>query len=145
LDPPFSNMALISCCNVLIYMSPIIQRKILGLFHYALKPGGFLVLGKAESTTSYPDGFARADRKQPIYSIKHPKENAEFPLIQPTKFEDSPSRLTAPAEFLPAVDLDREADRLVLDRYGPPGFTVGENLKILRFRGNVVPYLDPKR
>ena len=48
-DPPFSRMDLISCRNVLIYMGPVLQKKVMTIFHYALKPTGFLVLGKSES------------------------------------------------------------------------------------------------
>ena len=48
-DPPFSRLDLISCRNVLIYMGPVLQKKVMGIFHYALKPTGFLMLGKSES------------------------------------------------------------------------------------------------
>lgn len=143
-DPPFSNMDLISCCNVLIYMSPIIQRKILGLFHYALKPSGFLILGKAESTTAFPNAFERADRKQPLYSKKPLGDRADFPAVAQRGIPEKMPQKMLP-EFAPAADPDKEMDRMILERYSPPGFMVNEHLQILRFRGNVGPYLDPKR
>ena len=56
-DPPFSKMDLISCCNLLIYLGPVLQRKALSLFHYALKPNGFLVFGSSESVGPFSDFF----------------------------------------------------------------------------------------
>ncbi len=69
-DPPFSKIDLISCCNLLIYLGPLLQKRAISLFHYALKPGGFLVLGSSESIGSYADSFQTVDRKQRIYSKK---------------------------------------------------------------------------
>src|SRR5205807_2217242 len=48
-DPPFSNLDLISCRNVLIYLEPILQKRVAPIFHYALKEGGLLLLGKSET------------------------------------------------------------------------------------------------
>ncbi|MBI4458589.1 MAG: hypothetical protein HY648_00850 [Acidobacteria bacterium] len=64
-DPPFSRMDLISCRNVLIYMAAPLQKKILSVFHYALRPGGYLLLGKAESITSASN----------LFTVDHPKAN----------------------------------------------------------------------
>jgi two-component system CheB/CheR fusion protein len=57
-DPPFSNLDIVSCRNVLIYFKPQIQRRIIPLFHFALKPGGFLLLGKSESIGGFNELFA---------------------------------------------------------------------------------------
>src|SRR5258705_1666744 len=67
-DPPFSKLDLISCCNLLIYLGPVLQKKAISVFHYALKPGGFLVLGSSESLGSHPESFQVVDRKQRIFS-----------------------------------------------------------------------------
>ena len=56
-DPPFSRLDLVSCCNVLIYLGAVLQRKVLSIMHYALKPTGFLVLGPSESATRFPSHF----------------------------------------------------------------------------------------
>ena len=69
-DPPFSRIDLISCCNLLIYLEPPLQKKAISLFHYALKPGGFLVLGTSESIGAYSDAFEIVDRKQRIFAKK---------------------------------------------------------------------------
>ncbi len=69
-DPPFSRMDLISCRNLLIYLEPILQKKALPTFHYALKPEGFLFLGASESIGNFTDLFEPADKKHKIYSRK---------------------------------------------------------------------------
>src|SRR5262249_45933255 len=69
-DPPFSKLDLISCRNVLIYMGSDLQKKILPIFHYSLKPGGFLMLGSAESPGSFTNLFTMVDKKGRIYSKK---------------------------------------------------------------------------
>ena len=69
-DPPFSNLDLISCRNVLIYLEPAAQERIIGNFSYALRSGGFLLLGKSEALGRFPDLFDAVDRKNRIYSRK---------------------------------------------------------------------------
>ena len=72
-DPPFSRLDLISCRNVLIYMGPVLQKKVMGIFHYALKPTGFLMQGKSESIGGFADLFTVIDREHKICS-KRPGE-----------------------------------------------------------------------
>ena len=69
-DPPFSKLDLISCRNLLIYMSAELQKKIIPLFHYALRPGGFLFLGTSETVGEFLDIFAALERKQKIFQRK---------------------------------------------------------------------------
>ncbi|MDX2055800.1 MAG: protein-glutamate O-methyltransferase CheR [Polyangiaceae bacterium] len=66
-DPPFSRMDLISCRNLLIYLEPSLQKKAMPTFHYALKPGGFLLLGASESVGAFTDLFEPIDRKHKVY------------------------------------------------------------------------------
>jgi len=70
-DPPFSNLDLISCRNVLIYMEPALQKRVLQTFHYSLKPSGFLMLGSAESTRE-SDFFNVFDKKHKLYTTPAP-------------------------------------------------------------------------
>ena len=69
-DPPFSQMDLVACRNLLIYIQPALQKKIVPILHYALKPSGFLVLGSSESLSAFPDLFSIVDKKHKIYSKK---------------------------------------------------------------------------
>lgn len=66
-DTPYSRLDLIVCRNVLIYLEPALQKRIFGVLHYALRPGGFLMLGSSESAAAHPALFRPADRRQRIY------------------------------------------------------------------------------
>jgi two-component system CheB/CheR fusion protein len=77
-DPPFSRLDLISCRNVLIYFGPVLQKKVIPIFHFALKPGGFLVLGKSEALSAFPHFFEPLDKKLKIF-----KKKAASPPLQP--------------------------------------------------------------
>ncbi|HEY4229515.1 MAG TPA: chemotaxis protein CheB, partial [Thermoanaerobaculia bacterium] len=141
-DPPFSNLDLISCRNLLIYLEPVLQKRVLPLFHYALRPQGYLLLGNAESIAGYGDLFAPVDRENRIFA-KRPgglRQALDFgPRIQEP---DKVSPL-ADNQRAPAVDLQKEADRLVIGRYGPASVLIGDNYEILQFRGRTSPYLEP--
>ena len=79
-DPPFSHLDLISCRNVLIYLGPVLQKKIIPIFHFALKPGRYLILGKSEAISAFQDMFTITDKKYKFYTKK------EMPGRVPLKF-----------------------------------------------------------
>jgi two-component system CheB/CheR fusion protein len=147
-DPPFSRMDLISCRNLLIYIEPDLQKKILPNFHYALKPGGFLLLGASESIGASTNLFEPADKKQKLFSKKQGSLPAyHLPVSQ---------RLRAEKKGMAAVNLgpdpdtvrleltaQREADRLAVTRFSPPGVLINSDLQILQFRGPTGAYLEP--
>jgi len=144
-DPPFSHLDLISCRNVLIYLGPVLQKKIIPIFHFALKPNGFLILGKSEAIGAFQEMFTLVDKKQKFYVKK------ELPGRVPLKFsleayaerEDLSVRALAPEELPSPLDLTREADRIILARFAPAGVVVDENLNIMQFRGHTGPFLEP--
>ena len=143
-DPPFSRLDLISCRNVLIYFSAVLQQKVLPMFHYGLAPHGFLLLGSSETVGQFADLFALVDRQHRLY-VK------QFSSLRPS-LDFSPSQATpavnrplSPSLLNPdsSSDLLRLADEVVLNRYGPAGVVVGETLDIVQFRGQTGDYLDP--
>jgi two-component system CheB/CheR fusion protein len=69
-DPPFSRLDLVVCRNVLIYLGPVLQKRLMHVFHYALKPSGFLMLGSAETTGLYNNLFPVADKRNRLYRKK---------------------------------------------------------------------------
>jgi two-component system, chemotaxis family, CheB/CheR fusion protein len=145
-DPPFSRMDLISCRNVMIYMEAGLQRKLLPLLHYALKPTGVLFLGPSETIGASRDMFELEDAKAKIYSKKPVAPGLEhgFPLgpYTPSSVEArSESAREAAREHVP--DVQRGADRVLLARYVPAGVLVNENHEVLQFRGDTGQYLAP--
>jgi two-component system, chemotaxis family, CheB/CheR fusion protein len=143
-DPPFSRIDLISCRNVLIYLGNALQKKLLPIFHYGLKPTGFLLLGTSETIGDFADLFALCDKKNKIYAKKL---TATRPNIELTASAYSPIIINPQplaVEQLPSdFELQREADRIVLNQYAPAGVVVDVNLEILQFRGQTSPYLEP--
>jgi two-component system, chemotaxis family, CheB/CheR fusion protein len=143
-DPPFSRLDLISCRNVLIYLEPILQKKIMPIFHYALKPMGFLMLGSSESIGDFSDLFAIADKKNRIYSRKLAPMRLNFNFMNSYAPIDRVIPGTPPAtEVWSDSNLAQAADELVLERYAPAGVIVNSDLEILQFRGQTSPYLEP--
>src|SRR5262249_14522841 len=136
-DPPFSHLDLISCRNVLIYLTTPLQKRVLSMFHYALKVPGCLVLGTAETVGEYTDLFDLKDRTYRIYSKKRAagRQHAFFPA--PHYVPGGGTFMTRrPGQPQPAAqDFQKEADRILLGRYAPPAVLVDENFDILQFRG----------
>ncbi len=143
-DPPFSRMDLISCRNVLIYLDPVLQKKVLPIFHYALNPTGHLLLGTSETVGASADLFSLVDRRHKLYRKKPTayRPSLAFSYQEPVAgWPEEPRQRLKRAP--PAEDPQHEADRLVLAHYGPPGVIINEGMEILHFRGHTGPYLEP--
>jgi two-component system CheB/CheR fusion protein len=141
-DPPFSRMDLISCCNLLIYLGTPLQKKALVAFHYALNPDGYLLLGHSESVDAGSEAFRQLDKKHKVYS-RLPTASRPHLDFSPAELTDEPpqfrrQRLAAQTD----IDLGREADRIVLSRYSPPGVLINSSFDILQFRGRTAPFLE---
>jgi two-component system CheB/CheR fusion protein len=141
-DPPFSRLDLISCRNVLIYMNVPLQERVLSFFHYALKPGGFLLLGKSEALGSSAHLFAQEESKAKIYS-RNPVVAARTTMA-PADFAKGPVR-TAREPAAIAFDLEKAVQRIIWQRYAPAALVVDAGLQVLHFEGNTGPYLAPAR
>lgn len=146
-DPPFSRLDLISCRNLLIYMGPELQRKLVPLFHYALNPGGFLFLGTSESIGDFSSMFHAPERKAKIYQRK--PESLREP--GPSLGRILPSFAAAGAEKpRPAVralsrapSIREVAERALLDRTAPAAALVDGGGEILYLHGRFGIYLEP--
>ncbi|MEO8047389.1 MAG: chemotaxis protein CheB [Nitrospirota bacterium] len=151
-DPPFSRMDLIACRNVLIYLEPELQQKIFPAFHYALKPGGFLFLGASESIGTFTDLFAPVDKKQKIFSRKAaPAKIFRLPLPSAPRSAGfaRPAHPVAggrpgwPEGLRGEFDAQREADRISVSQFAPPGVLIDAGGQVLQFRGATGAYLEP--
>lgn len=149
-DPPFSRIDLVSCRNVMIYLSQSLQRRIIPVFHYALNPNGFLMIGNTEGLLgSGPELFEMADKKQRIYRKKSVPTPLPFGFsLQMAEYTpgdnvDNVSAKAAAVEAVPIpVDLQREADRLLLARYAPPSVVVNDQLEIVQTKGRTGLFLE---
>ncbi|MGH7133537.1 MAG: chemotaxis protein CheB [Phycisphaerales bacterium] len=144
-DPPFSKLELISCRNLLIYLDSLLQRKIIPIFHYALKPGGFLILGNSETVGSDRDLFELVDAKNKIYG-KSPNSRPASPTIHQAHALSeavSAARPRTVGSMLGGVEALKESDRLLLARFVPPSVVVSAEMEVLQFRGDTSPYFTP--
>ena len=143
-DPPFSRLHLVSCRNLLIYMSPVLQKKILPLFHYTLTPQGILFLGNSESIGEYAHHFSVIDQKWKIFKRKEYAMD-KFTDYPKTPFYDvlqTPQGLEA--KRVPTVaDIHNLAERIILDNYAPPCVLINEQYEIVNFIGQTDKYLAP--
>src|ERR1017187_8434232 len=144
-DPPFSKLDLVSCRNVLIYLSSV-QKNIIPLFHYALRPNGFLMLGQSE-TASFPELFSLVDPEHRIYARREAARKpypfrsgsgATFGGGQPgKKVAAEPS-----ASLWNVVDVRQEVDRVLLSRYSLAAVVADEELEVLEIRGKASTFLS---
>ncbi len=141
-DPPFSNLDLISCRNLLIYLEPVLQKRVLPVFHYALRPQGYLLLGNAESIAGFGSLFVPVDREHRVFA-KRPGSLRQLMDFGPRLREPEAQAAEAGLERPQAVDLQKEADRVVLGRYAPASVLINDDYEILQFRGKTSPYLEP--
>ena len=142
-DPPLSRMDLISCRNLLIYLAPTLQQKVVDTLAYALRPAGYLLVGSSENTGRLSELFDPLDVEHRIYSRK--------PSLGTRALEAIASVARPPGALLPPNqpsgarvargDVRAFVDHMLLTRYGPSGLVVDKDLRILEFRGDVVPYL----
>lgn len=138
-DPPFTNIDLISCRNVLIYFQPALQMQVMGFFAFSLAPGGFLVLGTSETTGDAAASFDVVDAKYKIYRSKA-SSGAATAYRGPTDTRIHEMR----GRFLAARRTDRAADNRLLERlieaaqdeYLPTTIVVNDQLEIQHVAGN---------
>ncbi len=147
-DPPFSHMDLVSCRNVLIYLSPTLQKRVIPIFHYALKANGFLMVGNTEGIVGAgAELFEPADRRHKIYRKRLVPSPVAFGIPR-EHFESQPAAVpnhgvgleTEPVRT--PIELQREADRLLLTKYVPAAVVVNDQLDIVQVRGRANRYLE---
>ena len=143
MDPPFTKLDMISCRNLLIYLTPEAQKKLVPLFHYSLNPGGFLFLGSSETTSVSTGLFSPLSGKLRLY------RRSESPLrAVPLEF---PSSFVSTLPLVPEergvsgtiVNLQAQADRVLLQYYSPPAVLVNSEGDILYINGRTGKYLEP--
>ncbi len=146
-NPPFSKLDLISCRNLLIYMGAELQKKLMPLFHYALNPGGMLVLGSSESVGDFVNLFEPIERKSRIYQRKAhdfgPHRMGILGLIERPPGNEIARRVGSGALSDNKLPLQEIAERALLAHYSPVGALVSERGDILYLLGRTGRYLEP--
>src|SRR6202043_3669478 len=117
-----------------IYFGAVLQRRALAVFHYALKPGGYLLRGASENVGS-SKLFSLVDNKNKIYASRAngSRVHLEFPPVE--RAIEPPETPIAAPESLNASDVTREPERIILGKYAPTGVVVNDEMQVLQFRG----------
>jgi chemotaxis methyl-accepting protein methylase len=145
MDPPFTKLDILICRNLLIYLTPELQKKLLPLFHYSLNPGGILFLGSAETINTFTDFFASLHIKSRLFRRRESVLPAE-PLVFPASFIPALPGVPNPKELKmlkPATNLQSLADQLLLQHFSPPAVLVNDKGDILYISGRTGKYLEP--
>jgi two-component system, chemotaxis family, CheB/CheR fusion protein len=142
-DPPYSNLDLVSCRNLLIYLGPVLQRRVIPTLHYALKPGGFLMLGASENLGGFADHFGLVDKKDKIYQKR--KTTARLTTYFASgDYSPVPTGEVKMVRGLPApFTVEREVEHLLVNRFVPASIVVNDQLEIVQFHGKTGAYLEP--
>jgi len=144
-DPPFPNIDLISCRNVLIYFDSAFQDAAIPRFHFALKPDGFLLLGSSETMGKYPKFFNTVDQKANLYLKRttDAKPEYRFPVSQKSlKLKSMTGNIPAIGN-VSGTEITKHITSILMEAYAPPGLLIDSNMQIRQFIGNTFPYLGP--
>ena len=141
MDPPFTKLDLISCRNLLIYLTPELQKKLLPLFHYTLKPNGYLFLGNAETIGSFNNRFTPLPGKNRLYQRSASNLTSELPEF-PTAYTLLQTDVPAKHPSLTG-NLQSAAEELIMQNYSPAAILTNAGGDILYINGRTGKYLEP--
>jgi len=142
-DPPFTKIDFLSCRNVLIYMEPELQKKLIALFHYSLNPHGIIVLGTAESIGGDKNGFIDLDNKLKIYKrteISLISELVDFPS---SFFNNKRANSEVKRSAKATENLQSLTEQILLQRFAPSSVLAGNKGDILYITDKTGKYLEP--
>ena len=144
-DPPYSRLDLISCRNLLIYLAAALQRNVIATFHYALQPGGYLLLGGSENLRGFPELFSIVDKQHKFFQ-RSVIQNASLAMIG-RGFVKERSTVMPPLRINPnprssKVDFEKAAERIVLRDYSPSWVVADESFEIIHTSGDTGPFLQ---
>ena len=140
-DPPFSRVDLVSCRNLLIYFDDRLQQAVLPLFHYALRPGGFLFLGPSESVGRFEHLFQPLDQQARLFERGPGAPN--YPIDLPgSQRRPLPPRDRDPRGDTTALGSEALATRRMVERYAPPSLIVDQDGGIISAYGKLSRYFE---
>jgi two-component system CheB/CheR fusion protein len=145
-DPPLTRLDILLCRNLLIYFGAALQRRLMPLFHYSLRPGGVLLLGSAETVGRAQSLFMPLFPKSRIYGRSEnagPAHPAVFPTQGRAGVSAAPLENALPLATSPPANLPALADQLLLQSHAPPAVLVNMAGDILYISGRTGRYLEP--
>ena len=145
-DPPFSRLDLVSCRNLLIYFDSDLQKRLIPLFHYALRDDGYLFLGSSENLSAYGELFRTADKPHRLFQRKPAiiPPQIDFPLVDRSSYRQLSQTKSQPA-VKQQSQITRSIERVLLQDYAPACVILNEQNEIVYFFGRTGKYLEPSQ
>ena len=140
-DPPFSRMDLVSCRNLLIYVDTAMQDRLVPVFHFALRPGGYLFLGTSENVSRHQDLFRPLDKKHRLFQRRE-HDSRRRPLPAEVRGASRPIRFGQSDMRLERMGLRRLTELRVLERYSPAHVVVNREGQVLHYSSKTGKYLE---
>ncbi|MEI6884992.1 MAG: chemotaxis protein CheB [Bacteroidota bacterium] len=142
-DPPFTKLDLLTCRNMLIYMEPELQKKMIALFNYSLNPGGIMVLGTAETLGNFKEGFQDIDPKLKIFKRAGTYQASELIDFPSSFYHKKVAILNIKTQAKPVENIQVLTDQLLLQRFSPASVLINNTGDILYMTGRIGKYLEP--
>ena len=146
MDPPFTRLDIVSCRNLMIYFGTALQRRLVPLFHYSLRPGGALLLGSSETVGRAQSLFTPLHQKSRLYwrsQISGALGAVIFPTQRRPASRSAPQETALPHQNTPPANLQSLADHLLLQTHAPPAVLVNDAGDIVYISGRTGRYLEP--
>ena len=144
MDPPFTRLDLISCRNLLIYLTAELQKKLMALFHYSLMPDGILFLGTSETIGRFIDQFSTVDTKWKIYQRRHSEQTAADTVDFAHFYREAiPAGRVSAKQAAELVSIPEVANRMLLEDFTPPAVFINEQGDVVYIHGRTGKYLEP--
>jgi two-component system CheB/CheR fusion protein len=139
-DPPFSKIDLVSCRNVMIYLEPVLQKRVFSTFHYALNEKGYLMLGKSETIGNNTDLFTAFNQQEKIYQSKGvPGKMGNFTSARSEQVLKDTDRDIQDKSS--EKDIRKKIETVLLEKYTPANVIVNQSYDIVEFSGNTETWL----
>ncbi|MEH6570370.1 MAG: chemotaxis protein CheB [Halioglobus sp.] len=144
-DPPFTKLDLLCCRNLLIYLNAKLQKRLVPIFHYALNPGGIMVLGPSETIGTQTDLFFSIERKWKVFGRLDVPAASTLPDMPAQAARHDPQMPMAVPEVAPKVGLPAavQLQEVLLKRFAPPSLVVNTRGDIIFIHGRTGDYLEP--
>ncbi|GAA3105970.1 chemotaxis protein CheB [Rhizobium viscosum] len=142
-DPPFSRMDLVSCRNLLIYLGPDVQNRVIPTFHYALKPGGYLFLGTSEGIGQHGDLFTTTDKKNRIFQAREHANGHRLPILAgDERYTPFPASAKIEPRGLGGLQLRQAVEAQVLESFAPAHVVVNADGDVVYSSGRTSKFLE---
>jgi len=142
-DAPFTKLDLLTCRNVMIYLTADLQKKLIPVFHYSLNDNGLLLLGPAESVGVFADAFTLVDNKWKLYERKGGRSTVSKVIDFPFNVSNQATKATKDLPLKPSLKnmMAEHFHKVMLESYAPAALLINEKGEIIYINGNMDDYL----